>query len=128
MTDQQKYLLLGAVGLGGLAYWYFFYGPGATAAAATTTTASTATPASVVPVATGATVPVPVTVSQFEAGMGPTASQAWYNLVDTLPAAAIQAQYANIDALVQAGSNPSQALLNAVYNWYANYGITNVKV
>jgi hypothetical protein len=128
MKDQQKYLLLGAVGLGALAYWYFFYGPGVTVAAPVTTSTSAATPASVVPAATGATVPVPVTVSQFTAGMGPTALAAWYNLVDTLPAAAIQAQYANIDALVQAGSNPSQALLNAVYSWFADYGITNVKV
>ena len=127
MTDQQKYLLLGAVGLGALGYWYFFYGPGATVAAPVTTGTNT-TPASVVPVATGTAVPVPATVSQFTAGMGPTALAAWYNLVSTLPAAAIQAQYSNIDALVNAGSNPSQALLNAVYNWFADYGITNVKV
>lgn len=48
MTDQQKYLLLAAVGVGGLAYWYFNYGPGAATTPIITSTVP-ASPPSVVP-------------------------------------------------------------------------------
>jgi hypothetical protein len=47
MKDNQKYLLLAAVGAAGVAYWYFNYGPGVTAT--TTTTAAATTTPSVVP-------------------------------------------------------------------------------
>jgi hypothetical protein len=127
MTDQQKYLLLGAIGVGGLAYWYFNYGPGATPVAATTTVQ---TQASVVPAATGANVPVPATVTQFVSGMGPNSLAAWNGLVQTLPASNIAQQYANINALIvaqQNGGTAPQSVLSAVYNWFAAYGMTNLK-
>jgi hypothetical protein len=124
MTDQQKYLLLGAVGVGGFAYWYFFYGPGVTAAA--TTTVATSTPASVVPsAANGATVPVPAIVQSFVGSMGPKSQAQWQLVIPQLPASNVSAMYQNLAAIVPYWSNgttPPTALTNAVNSWFTANG------
>jgi hypothetical protein len=128
MTDQQKYLLLGAVGLGGVAYWYFFYGPGATVAASTTV--ATSSPASVVPSpATGSSVAVPAAVQGFVNSWGPNSQTLWRSLIPTLPASTVSALYQNLVSILPywtAGTAAPAALQNAVNGFFNANGFTNL--
>jgi hypothetical protein len=127
MTDQQKYLLLGAIGIGGVAYWYFFYGPGLTPAAVTVTSPSQA---AVVPSPqTGSSVAVPASVQGFVNSWGPTSQSLWRSLIPTLPASTVSALYANLVQILpfwSAGTAAPAALQNAVDGFFNANGFTNL--
>lgn len=128
MKDQDKYLLLGAVALGGVAYWYFFYGPGATSSTSTVT-AATATPASVAPAATGSSVAVPASVQNFVNSWGPNSQSLWRSLIPTLPASTVSALYQNLVQIIpywSAGQAAPAALQNAVNGFFNANGFTNL--
>jgi hypothetical protein len=129
MKDQQKYILLGLVGVGGLAYWYFFYGPGMTPAVVTTGPAATGTPAAVAPSANGSTVPVPASVQAFVNSWGPKSQALWASLIPTLSASTVSAQYANLVQILPYWSSNTvapAALDTAVDNWFNANGFTNL--
>jgi hypothetical protein len=131
MTDQQKYILLGLVGAGGLAYWYFFYGPGATPAPiAASQGTSTTTPAAVVPApANGSSVAVPAVVQNFVNSLGPKSQAQWATVIPTLTASNVLAQYQNLASILpywSAGTTPPSALQAAVDSWFNANGFTNL--
>lgn len=103
--NTKKMLIIGGIGVAGVAFWYFFFGPGATPAAASTTT-NTTEENTYLPPATTATTATPTTTNGYSpADMANIAViEAWIN---SMPAGS--AQQNHWLSVIQ--SNPSSAVL-----------------